>query len=83
MVTIHDKGSDNVRLRSGSSQVMTKKRSIWVLICKEKREVKVTFVTRNCLLFSMPSKPGITILSHHTTQLTWLLIIEILSISPL
>ena len=37
MVTIHDKGSDNVRLRSGSCHVMTKKISIWVPICKEKR----------------------------------------------
>jgi len=37
MVTNCDKGSDNVRLRSGSSHVMTKKTSIWVLICKEKR----------------------------------------------
>jgi len=37
MVTIHDKGSDNIRLRSGSSHVMTKKTLIWVLICKEKR----------------------------------------------
>ena len=37
MVTIHDKGSDNVRLRSGSCHVMTKKTSIWVPICKEKR----------------------------------------------
>jgi len=37
MVTIHDKGSDNVRLRSGSGHVMTKKTSIWVPMCKEKR----------------------------------------------
>jgi len=37
MVTIHDKGSDNVRLRSGSGHMMTKKTSIWVLMCKEKR----------------------------------------------
>ena len=37
MVTIHDKGSDNVRLRSGSCHVMTKKTSIWVPMCKEKR----------------------------------------------
>jgi len=37
MVTIHDKGSDNIRLRSGSCHVMTKKTSIWVLMCKEKR----------------------------------------------
>jgi len=37
MVTIHDKGSDNVRLRSGSCHVMTKKILIWVPICKEKR----------------------------------------------
>jgi len=37
MVTIHDKGSDNVRLMSGSCHVMTKKTSIWVPMCKEKR----------------------------------------------
>jgi len=37
MVTIHDKGSDNVRLRSGSGHMMTKKTSIWVPMCKEKR----------------------------------------------
>jgi len=37
MVTIHNKGSDNVRLRSGSCHVMTKKTSIWVPMCKEKR----------------------------------------------
>jgi len=37
MVSIHDKGSDNVRLMSGSCHVMTKKTSIWVLMCKEKR----------------------------------------------
>ena len=37
MVTIHDKGSDNVRLRSGSCHVMIKKTSIWVPMCKEKR----------------------------------------------
>ena len=37
MVTIHDKGSDNVRLRSGSCHVMTKKTSISVPMCKEKR----------------------------------------------
>ena len=37
MITIHDKGRDNVRLRSGSCHVMTKKISIWVPICKEKR----------------------------------------------
>jgi len=37
MVTIHDKGSDNIRLMSGSCHVMTKKTLIWVLMCKEKR----------------------------------------------
>ena len=45
MVTIIDKGSDHVRLRSGSSHMMTKKTLIWVPICKEKIEVKVTFIT--------------------------------------
>jgi len=37
MVTIHDKGSDNIRLRSGSCHMMTKKTLIWVPMCKEKR----------------------------------------------
>jgi len=38
IVTDHDKGSLSVRLRSGSSHMVTKKTSIWVLMCKEKRE---------------------------------------------
>jgi len=53
MVTICNKGSDNIRLRSGSSHMMTKKTLIWVLICKEKRmknRGKVTFVTRTVLI---------------------------------
>ena len=38
MVTIHDKGSDNIRLMSGSCYMMTKKTLIWVSMCKEKRK---------------------------------------------
>ena len=48
MVTDCDKGSDNIRLRSGSSHLVTKKTLIWVPMCKEKREkkrVKVSFIT--------------------------------------
>ena len=38
MVTSCDKGSDTVRLKSGSSHMDIKEKSIWVPMCKEKRE---------------------------------------------
>jgi len=38
MVTLRDTGSDTVRLKSGSSHMDIKEKSIWVLMCKEKRE---------------------------------------------